>query len=181
LCRLSYQKGIDYVLRAMARMPAVGANAPLVYVSAGTGPHLENFQRLAAELGIGARVLFPGVVPYAETPVVMSAADIYVQPSQPYGVIVESFGISFVEAQAAGVPCIGTSFGGIPEAVDTDRSGLLVPVEDLESLVSALESLVSDPGLRKTMGEHGRAFARKHSRTRHMEQLRTLISEHARK
>jgi glycosyltransferase involved in cell wall biosynthesis len=94
---------------------------------------------------------------------------------------VESFGISFVEAQAAGVPCIGTSFGGIPEAVDTDRSGLLVPVEDLESLVSALESLVSDPGLRKTMGEHGRAFARKHSRTRHMEQLRTLISEHARK
>ncbi len=69
----------------------------------------------------------------------------------------ESFGMSLVEAMAAGCPVIGTTAGGMPEVVDDGVTGLLVSPADTAALTAAIETLLADPGLRERMGVAGRA------------------------
>jgi colanic acid/amylovoran biosynthesis glycosyltransferase len=60
------------------------------------------------------------------------------------------------EASARGVAVVATRHGGIPEAVDHGRTGLLVPERDARALHDALQALASDPGLRRRLGDAGR-------------------------
>ena len=80
------------------------------------------------------------------------AADVYCQPNiQP-----EAFGISLVEAQAAGLPIVTSDLGGALEIVD-DTCGRLVPPGDIGALAAALRGLMNDPSLRSQLGHSGRA------------------------
>jgi glycosyltransferase involved in cell wall biosynthesis len=83
----------------------------------------------------------------------MNRAGIYVQPSY-----LEALGLALQEAMAAGCPCIGSRIGGIPELIDDQASGLLVPAGNPRALARALESLISDDGLRERYG-HAAAAA----------------------
>jgi alpha-maltose-1-phosphate synthase len=67
----------------------------------------------------------------------------------------EPFGNSLLEAMAYGLPCIGSDRCSIPEIVDADRTGLLVPSADPSALAQALRKLADDPHLARTMGEAG--------------------------
>ncbi len=78
-------------------------------------------------------------------------ASIFVCPS-----LIESFGITNVEAMACGVPVVASDVGGIPECVEDKRSGILVPPDDPEGLANALETLLSNRALREEMGKRGR-------------------------
>jgi glycosyltransferase involved in cell wall biosynthesis len=82
----------------------------------------------------------------------MKRAGIYVQPS-----FLEALGLALQEAMFAGCPSIGSRVGGIPELIDDQSTGLLVPAGDARALAGALESLIVDPGLRERYGHAGAA------------------------
>ncbi len=126
-------KGIDVLLKALdATGRALGR--PLTAVLVGSGPDREVLERLAAELGLGDRVRFPGPMParrafaLGRTLVVPSRAE-----SLPYVVL---------EAAAARVPLISTDVGGIPEIFGRHR-GRLIPSDDVARLGGAMAAALA--------------------------------------
>jgi len=158
ICRVVKEKGIDIVLRALKILKAQGVM--LRYVVAGDGPDRESFQRLAAELQVEDMVHFAGYISESEKWCLLRSTDIFVMPSrvtpdQQH----EGFGIAYIEANACGVPAVGTHAGGIPDAVIDGETGVLVDPESPEKLAEALSLLYHDPERRKKMGEAGRRRA----------------------
>ncbi len=82
----------------------------------------------------------------------MNRAGIYVQPSY-----LEALGLALQEAMFTGCPSIGTRAGGIPELIDHERTGLLVPAGDAQAMARALERLIADNALRERFGRAGAA------------------------
>jgi glycosyltransferase involved in cell wall biosynthesis len=68
----------------------------------------------------------------------------------------EPFGLAFLDAMACGVPCIGTAVEAVPEVIDHQVTGLLVPPGDEHALAEALLSLLEDPAKAHAMGLRGR-------------------------
>jgi len=76
----------------------------------------------------------------------------------------EASGTAFVEAGAAGLAVVGTHVGGVPEMMQANKSGLLVPLFDIVALREAIETLYRQPELRQQMGQIGRTFCRSDER-----------------
>jgi glycosyltransferase involved in cell wall biosynthesis len=87
-------------------------------------------------------------------PEVLRALDVLASASYA-----EPFGRALLEAQASGVPVVGTRSGGVPEFVEDGVTGLLVPPQDPAALATALQRLLGDAGLRERLARAGRAQA----------------------
>ncbi|MBI3319355.1 MAG: glycosyltransferase family 4 protein [Candidatus Omnitrophica bacterium] len=98
------------------------------------------------------RVHFLGYVPPDVLDRYYRACDVFVAPS-----LYESFGLIYLEAMAHAKPVIGCPVGGVPEIIEDDVTGLLVPPEDPSSLAAAITRLLRDPALRQRMGSQARA------------------------
>jgi len=104
------------------------------------------------ELGIERFVHLPGA--RQDIPAVLASADAFVLSSDS-----EGLPIGLLEAWASALPVVSTSVGGIPAAVRSGETGLLVPPGDERALSSALERVLdADPAL-ADMGERGRTHA----------------------
>jgi glycosyltransferase involved in cell wall biosynthesis len=154
VCWMVAVKGVDVMLRAAATLLQQTTNVRFVLV--GDGSLLNEYQRLAGELGVGAAVTFTGVINDPTDAGVFDASDIYCQPSRWQ----EASGLAVLEAMSLKVPVVASDTGGLPELVEDGRTGLLVPVGDSDRLAKALERLVTDPELRRTMGEASYDVAR---------------------
>jgi glycosyltransferase involved in cell wall biosynthesis len=86
-----------------------------------------------------------------EKPQIFAACDVFVSPSGH-----ESFGLTFVEAWAAGKPVIGCRSGAITAVIDEWQDGLLVSYQDVPQLAAAILELLADGELRERMGRRGR-------------------------
>jgi glycosyltransferase involved in cell wall biosynthesis len=128
----SHAKGTDVLLRALAK---VSPDVTLRVV--GDSPEKSFFRQLASDLGVSHRVQWLGAVPRDQMPKHYQACDAFVLPSQG-----ETFGISFIEALAFGKPLIGTRCGG-PEEIVNAGNGLLVPLNNVDGLVVAMENMVA--------------------------------------
>jgi phosphatidylinositol alpha-1,6-mannosyltransferase len=84
------------------------------------------------------------------------AADLLVLPALAMTTDVEGFGIVILEAAAAGKPCVATRVGGIPDAVEDGKTGILVEPGDYPMMSRAVVALLRDDDLRRTMGAYGR-------------------------
>lgn len=150
------RKGAELLPRALATIgdPAV----KLIIV--GDGPERTRLERRIIELGLSDRVFLTGRVSDVEPYYFL--ADVFSMPSffEPMSGDIEGLGIVYIEAQQRGVPVIGTHSGGIPEAIDKDRSGFIVAENDIEGLARRIVMLRDDPDLRREMGERGRVFVR---------------------
>lgn len=93
---------------------------------------------------------FVGFVPDKELEQYYRECDVFVAPS-----LYESFGLIYLEAMAYGKPVIGCDVGGVPEIIDNDENGLLIPPGDKKALFEAILKL-NDINVRKLMGEKGR-------------------------
>ena len=84
-------------------------------------------------------------------------SDLVVLPSYT-----EAFGIVLLEAQALGIPVVGSKVGGIPETMDDGHTGILVPPDDPIALADALETLLKDKSRCQQMGVQGKSWVLKH-------------------
>lgn len=74
----------------------------------------------------------------------------------------EGFGLVFLEAAAAGTPCIGTSGNGIEDAIKNDYNGILVPQNDIDAAEKAITEILSDDNRRKQFSQNSYKWAREH-------------------
>lgn len=146
---LRAKKGHLDLLHAAPRVLAAIPEA--VFVFAGDGPQFDNLTRAIAERNLEGRVRLLGL--RRDIPDVLGSLDLFVLPTYQ-----EALGTSFLEAQAMGVPVIGTRVGGVPETIRENETGLLVPPHDPEALAQAIIALAADPARRRTMGAAGRAW-----------------------
>ena len=148
--RLVEQK--DYATQLIA-FGQVARRWPVRMVIAGAGPLAEPLRKLAQTLGIADRVSWLGE--RRDVPALLRCLDAFVIASK-----FEPFGVSVLEAMAAGLPIVSTDVNELPEILDRGRAGVLVPAEQPEALATALEQVSSDPGLRSRLGTHARTVAR---------------------
>jgi glycosyltransferase involved in cell wall biosynthesis len=148
--RLAREKGIDVLLRALAKLPRLRLSL------AGEGPMRRDLERLAEQLAPG-RVRFLGLVPRPELARVLALADALVLPS----VCLEIAPLALLEAAAAARPVVASRVGGVPEWVEHGESGLLTPPGEPEPLAEALSTLQADPARARAMGERAREVARR--------------------
>jgi glycosyltransferase involved in cell wall biosynthesis len=148
--RLVYYKGFEYLIRAMDKV-----RGKLVIV--GDGPLRAKLHNLSAALGLGDRVIFAGSIPDKLVPYYHSA-DVFALASVARS---EAFGIVQIEAMAAGLPVVNTSLdSGVPFVSLHEQTGLTVPPADADQLAAALNRLLDNESLRRSLGARARLRAR---------------------
>jgi glycosyltransferase involved in cell wall biosynthesis len=143
-------KGVDTALRAFGEATA-GDEVLEVF---GDDGQIPEYQKIAAGLGITSRVRFHGFVPNRELRDRMGGMSVLLHPSRS-GNMDQVLG----EAAAMGLPAVTSDVCGNPEVVADGETGVLCPVDDVESFARALRTLLGDPELRRRMGKaaHERA------------------------
>lgn len=154
VARLAAHKGIDTVLRAVAVLQH--EHPDLRYAVVGSGMQQGHLQQMAHDLGVSERVRFLTNVPDEDLPALYNNAELYVGVSRPVELMIEGFGISLSEASACGIPVIGATSGGIPDAVRDGETGLLVDGERPEAVAMAVRLLLRDRALARKLGAGGR-------------------------
>jgi glycosyltransferase involved in cell wall biosynthesis len=122
------------------------------FVLVGGGPLRNEWEALAAQLGIGGATLFMGE--RRDIGAVLASIDTVVSPSRT-----ESLSNSILEAMAAGRPVIATNVGGNPELVQDRETGLLITPENEDALAAAMEVVLASPDLARKWGANARRFA----------------------
>jgi len=154
--RLVAKKGFDQLVRALPRVLAAVPRARLVIL--GEGPEREGLERLIGDMGLHGKVFLPGSVPWSEMPASLAACEVFVMPSvRDVAGNLDGQPTVILEAMAAGRPVVATRLGGIPLAVQPDRTGLLVDESDPEQLSTALIRLLTCDEERQRMGRVARA------------------------
>ena len=158
--RLIEKKGLPVTLRAFEVFVRQYPNATLTI--AGEGPLLGELETLARELKIAERVSFIGFVSQERLREIYYRSHIFLHPSQT-GRDGNQEGIpnSMLEAMATGLPVFATEHGGIPEAIESGVSGVLVRERDEFALVETLLDVVRDPGFLSRIAQSGTEAVRK--------------------
>jgi colanic acid/amylovoran biosynthesis glycosyltransferase len=152
VARLIELKGIDYAIRAVARLKD-RVDIRVEYHIVGDGEERAALKELATEVGISDAVIFHGHITRAEVLHMLADSDIFVLPS-----LEEAFGMVLLEAQAVGLPVVATDVGGIPEAIDRGESGFLVPSRSTAEIESELYSLIQNASNWEKIGKKGREY-----------------------
>ena len=155
LSNVERRKGIFELIQAFAHSKSRN-KARLVVIGgdSGTG-ELNSVRDLAVTLKIAEQCHFLGPVYGAEKFRILADSDIYLLPSYA-----EGQPIAIIEAMAAGLPIIATRVGGIPDLLKERENGFLVEPGDIPALSKAIDELVDDASLRKTMGVKSRQLSR---------------------
>jgi glycosyltransferase involved in cell wall biosynthesis len=151
--RLLQSKGVLDLVQSWAELAPDFPDATLVIV--GSGQHLMHsceaeLHESIAELGLGDRVVTTGFVTNVES--YLKAADIFAFPTTE-----EAFGISAIEAMAAGLAVVATRVGGLNDIIDPEVNGLQIEAHDQPALTAALRRLLADPGLCARLGQKAMA------------------------
>jgi glycosyltransferase involved in cell wall biosynthesis len=170
LSRLHEKKGLDILLQALVALPQC------VAWLAGDGPLEGDLKALAARLGVTDRVRFLGW--RTDRGALLRAADICVLPSRW-----EPFGTVMLEAWAAGTPLVAAASQGPAAFIANGSNGLLVAVDDVSALTTALRRVIDDTDLKARLIARGRAdyekdFTREAVTQRMIALYRQLIAEH---
>jgi L-malate glycosyltransferase len=142
-------KRIDLLLECAARIRPRESFKLLILAGASFAPFMEGARRLGIEDRLIVRENVSEIEDY------LQAADLGLFTSD-----MESFCLSILEAMCFGCPSVAAAVGGIPEVVESGRSGLLVPPGSAETFARATESLIRDPALRAQLGQAARVRAR---------------------
>lgn len=145
-------KGITEVLDAVAALPDPSVTLHLVG-NQDVDPHYrQRVQARAAEADLAQRVVCHGIVAPGAMAAMYEAADVFVLAStqEPYGMV-------YGEAMALGLPVVGWTAGNLPNLVDDDVEGVLVPTGDVRALSTALAELAVDEPRRARLGAAARA------------------------
>lgn len=166
---LKPQKNHDFFLDAAAKLKTAFPDAR--FVIHGEGPERERLQEKARLLGISEILDMPG-----ETRDVFGALrdmTLFFLPSKT-----EGFPNVLLEAMAAGLPCVASNVGGVPEIIDDNRLGRLVSSGDVPAAVKTISYMLLDSALRKEIGSAASAHVRSNYSARVMaEKYESLYDE----
>lgn len=171
VARLIQKKGVDTLLDAVRRVVDGGTYLSCKIV--GDGPLSGELREQAARLGFGRGVQFLGALSHESVLSVIRDSDVVVLPCRVAADgDRDALPTVLLEALAAGVPCISTPIGGVPEIVEQDRNGLLVAPEDPAALARAIARLAGDAELRLRQAREARLCAeRSFDRRRNVAEL----------
>jgi len=145
-------KGHTQVIQALAH---VRQQLPtLTYYVVGEGDLVPDLQQLCKQLGITSAVQFLGYVDEATLRTLYARADLFVMPSKG-----EGFGLVYLEAMAYGLPVIAGNQDAAGEVIQDQATGLLVNPDDTTALADSILRLLTNPELRRQMGEMGKKVA----------------------
>jgi glycosyltransferase involved in cell wall biosynthesis len=108
---------------------------------------MDSIRKMADKYGVSERLLTPGELKVSEVVELLQASDIYISPS-----LMESFGITTIEAMTAGLACVVTDIEGSRDIVNSE-CGIIIPPGDVEALSEAVQYLIENKNVMKRMGE----------------------------
>ncbi len=139
-------KGQAYLIEACRLLRQGGLDVACHLV--GDGPDRAALAAQASDAGLADRVVLLGRRNRDQITALLKSADVVAAPSVPTaGGRREGIPVALMEAMAAGVPVVASDLSGIPELVEHDRTGLLVPPGDARALAAALRRMVAEPSL----------------------------------
>lgn len=143
--RLVKAKGIFVLVEAFSILIKKDRSIRLVFV--GDGADSEELKQLVKIKNLSDKVIFLGAVPNYQIPALMRRASILVAPSITTPRWAEQVGMVLLQAIACGKPVVSTTSGSIPEFVENNKTGLLVPENNIELLEQAIYTLLNDSPL----------------------------------
>ena len=175
--RLIEKKGFDDLIRASSMIRGIDFRCRII----GAGPLESALRAQIDDLGLADRVTLEGPRPEAEVIAFLSRARLFALACtrDPDGGS-DNLPTVIMEAMAAGLPVVSTKIAGIPEMIEDQVTGRLLPEHDVSGLASALESLLKDPALACRYGAAARdRVADKFATTYTTGHLKHLLTHHA--
>lgn len=152
--RLIERKGFDMVIRSLRRIREVIPNVH--YVIVGEGNYGTTVQSIAEQVGVQEYVTFVGQCTDQELAAWYNRCDVFIMPSRELcNNDTEGFGIVYLEASSFGKPVIGSTAGGVTDAVVDGQTGFVVDPEDIEMIADACTRLLSNTTLAQQLGTNG--------------------------
>ena len=148
---MSRQKGLPYLVEALV---PICKTYNVKIIIAGDGQSRNDIKQFVKEKGLSEKIILPGYVHNVSDH--LKLFDMYVLPS-----IYEGFPIALVEAISHSLPVIATNIDGCREAIENEKTGLLVPIRDPKSLENAIRRLILDAPLRERIGKEAGISYRK--------------------
>jgi len=170
-------KGQKYLIRGCASLVKQGI--PIHCTIIGGGELKDELAALISSLHLEKTVELAGARTQEEVAEMLPRADCYIQPSiiTPSGKM-EGIPVSLMEALVCKVPVIATNISGVPELVQDQKTGLLIPPENEEALVTAIQTIYNDRMKASEMAENGRQLVlREFSLISNVQKLASLIQD----
>lgn len=161
---------IDTALQVLRR---VRETFPLATMTVcGSGPEQDRLVALAGTLGIGQAVVFSGRVENEQMAALYHLADVMLNPS-----LADNMPISVLEALASGVPVVTTRVGGVPHLVEHEKTALLVPPGDVDTMANAVIRVLEDRDLVSRMVTAGLTEIQQYTWPAVRERLQTVYAD----
>ncbi|MEM0951959.1 MAG: glycosyltransferase family 4 protein [Cyanobacteria bacterium P01_H01_bin.74] len=146
--RISREKGLHSLMQALYEL-----DGTVPVKIAGDGPEAANIKKTAKQLNL-KNIEFLGFVKSSAMYSLYQNAIANILPCNWF----ESFGLSIIESYAAGRPCIASSIGGIADLIDHEKTGYLIPTDNIKALKNAITACVDQPNHTFEMGKLGQTF-----------------------
>lgn len=153
LSRLHYKKRPDLLIEALSKLSTDLPPTHLIIAGSGEPNYCRYLESCVHQMGLTERVTFTGFVTGSEKSLLLQGSDLFVLPS-----FSENFGIAVAEALLVGLPVIISEGVQLSPDVRSAQAGLVIN-SDLDSLRSALETLIRSPELRQTLRNNARKLA----------------------
>lgn len=122
----------------------------------GDGPQKENIKRQIKEIGLEDKIFMLGH--RTDIPEILAALDVIVHPSTGH----EGVPQTILQALAMAKPVVASHVGGIPEVIEDQKTGILIPPCDVKAIANAVIKIFKNPALSKKLGENGRVLVKRH-------------------
>lgn len=148
IARLFMLKGHDYIIESAKQLSQKYKNAVWLFV--GDGNLSEYYKNQVGSLGLSDRIIFTGLLPPHQIPLVIASSDILVHCS-----LREGLARTLPQAMLCGKPAVSFDVDGAREVVN-ENTGRLIEPKNIEQLTKACAELIENKKLRETLGEQGR-------------------------
>ena len=149
-------KGVKILIDKLEKNKKDFIKSQIKLTIVGKGEQLNELIKLTKNLGIENITEFIGAIPHKLVPQYLNTFDIFCAPS-----ILESFGVAVIEASACALPVIVSDVGGLPEVVDNNITGYVIPPKRPDLIGDKLYKLILNEKIRKEMGLKGREKVKK--------------------
>lgn len=168
------KKGVPYLIEACRLLKTRDIDFRcLIIGSDPSGETLQRMRNVVTKINLEDSVELPGLMTSDEVLRTLFSSDLFVLPSvEAINGDRDGIPVSLMEAMGMGIPSISTSISGIPELIENNLNGLLVPPGNSEALADAMEKILLDPSLADKLAENARrTISKGFSLQRYVDQL----------